>query len=119
MLIERSDVGMISTSVALLFARFGSKVAAGADTDAVFERETEAEFDTEPLVVAKVTLPPTGILTVRLMLPLLGDEPPQVAPPAATQVQLIVPLRPDTEEKLSVTTAPVTGSGPALLTTIV
>lgn len=114
---ERSAVGIVSVSVALLLAGFDSVIPAGAVTVAVLEKEPDALFETLPLVVAKVIVPPIGILTVRLILPLPEAEPPQVAPPVVEQVQAIVPLR--TDGKLSATVAPVTFSGPALLTTIV
>jgi hypothetical protein len=79
---------------------------------------------TEPLVVAKVIVLPTGMLTTRLMVPLpvvwLPPVPPQVAPPVVAQVQLIVPLRPNRAPgKLSCTLAPVTALGPLLVTTMV
>jgi len=112
---------MVSVSVALLFAGLVSVTPAGAVTVAVLDRVPAAALvERLPLVVVKVTVAPTGILTVRLMLPLPVDEPLQVAPPVVVHVQLMVPLRAFVPVgKLSTTVAPVTALGPALLATMV
>lgn len=119
LVIERFDVvTIVSVSAALLFAGFGSVIPAD-ETLAVFVRNPDAFEATLPLVVVNVTVPPTGKLTVRLMLPVPVPVPPQVAPPVVVHVQLIVPLSGDGVGKLSVTVALATASGPALLTVMV
>lgn len=116
---DRLDVvTIVSVSVAVLFAKFGSSIPA-EETFAVFVSDPDAVEATLPLVVVNVTVLPTGKLTVRLMLPLPVPAPPQVAPPVIEHVQLIVPASGDGVGKLSVTVAPATASGPALLTTMV
>src|SRR5262245_11080245 len=106
---------MVSTSVALLSD--GSRSTEPVEvTEAVLLSVPDAAGSRMPLAV-KVTVAPTGRLTVALMLP--EPEDGQVPPPAAVQDQ----RTPVTEAgKLSVTVAPlapVTASGPALNTVIV
>ena len=108
-------VRILSVSVALLFAGFGSTTPAGLAALAVFVRKPDALFATLPLVVVNVTVLPTGIFTTRLIFPLPLAEPPQVAPPVVAHVQFIVPLRGFGVGKLSVMVAPVTALGPALV----
>ena len=64
-----------------------------------------------------MAVPPTGMLTVSLMLPATGP-PVQVAPPAAAQVQEALATW-GSPSTASVTVAPVTSEGPELPTTIV
>ncbi len=65
-------------------------------------------------VAVKLTLPPTGRPTVALRLPLPAAG--QVPPPTPTQVQLTPVML---AGKVSATVALATGSGPALLATMV
>src|SRR2546422_8968320 len=113
--IDRSAAGMIvSVSVALLFAGFGSVIPAGGVTAAVFDRVPEALMSSVP-VAMNVAVPPTRRFTVRLMFP----EPlaaAQLEPLEATHVH-VTPVR--LAGKLSVTVAPDAAEGPALLTVIV
>src|ERR671930_246993 len=109
----RSAVGVIRVllSVALLFPA-GSFVPAGAATDAVFVIVPDAAVTVA--VAVKVALPPESRLTLAAILPL--PEAGQLEPADAAHVQ----VTPETcAGKLSVTVAPVTALGPALLTTIV
>ncbi len=103
----------VSVSVALSFAAFGSVTPPGAAIVAVLASDPVADAATVPVAV-KVAVPPTGRLTAAAMspLPLAG----QVAPPAAAHVQLMPVKIP---ENVSLTVAPVTALGPALLATIV
>ena len=109
---------IVSISVALLFERLGSRTPT-VETLAVLVRKPVAFEATLPLVVVNVTVLPTGKLTLRLILPLPVPVPPQVAPPVVVHVQLIVPLRGEGVGNRSVTVAPVTAPGPALLTVMV
>jgi len=101
----------VSVSVAELFPGVGSET----------DDEIEAVFTTEPVALAEtvqfavnVTVPLTGRFTLALMLPVpdAGQFPPTV--PKQLQVQLCSPAG-----KVSVTVAPVTLLGPALLATMV
>jgi hypothetical protein len=66
--------------------------------------------------IVYVSVPPFGTLTVSLMFPATGPAV-QVAPPAATQVQL-APATCGSAATASVTVAPATSLGPAFPTTI-
>src|ERR687887_1019937 len=109
----RSAAGVITVllSVALLLPA-GSFVPAGAVTVAVFVIGLAPPMTVA--VAVKVAVPPDSRLTEadRLPEPLAG----QLEPADATQVQ----VTPETSGgKLSVTVAPTTPLGPALLATIV
>src|ERR671931_1350248 len=109
----RSAVGVMTVllSVALL-SPAGSLTPAGAATDAVFV--IVPELAVTVAVAVKVALPPLSrsMLAAILPLPLAG----QLDPAEAAHVQ----VTPETcAGKLSVTVAPVTALGPALLATIV
>ena len=65
-------------------------------------------------LTVKVTLAPTGRLTAALRLPL--PDAGQLPPPAPAQLHVAAVIA---AGKLSVTVAPVTALGPALVTTIV
>ena len=112
-MIDRSAVGVIwvSLSDALLFPA-GSLVPAGAVTVAVFVIVPEPAVTVA--VAVNVAVPPLSRLMLALTspLPLAG----QVEPAEATQVH----VTPETcAGKTSLTVAPVTALGPALLATIV
>jgi hypothetical protein len=113
--IDKSAARMIvSVSVALLFARLGSVIPARGITVAVFDSVPEALMSSVPVAV-KVAVPPTSRFAVWLMFP----EPlaaAQLDPADAVHVH-VTPVR--LAGKLSVTVAPVTTDGPALLTVIV
>jgi hypothetical protein len=111
--IERSAFPTsVSVSVAELFPGVGSVTPPGTATVAVFTRLPVAAALIVALTVY-VTLPPTGRLTVLLMLPLplAGHVPP----PAPAHVHVAV----KDAGNVSATVAPVTLLGPALLATIV
>jgi len=106
-----ADAPSVSVSVAELFPGVGS------DTD----DEIEAVFASEPVALdetvqfaVNVAVPFTGRLTLALMFPEpeAGQLPP--LPPAQVHVQLC-----SGDAKVSVTVAPVTLLGPALLATMV
>ncbi len=103
----------VSVSVAELLPGLGSVTPAGAVIVAVLTSVPVAAADTVPLSV-NVALPPTGRLTLALMLP----EPAagQVPPPAPTHVHAAPRIVAGT---VSATVAPVTPLGPLLLATIV
>src|SRR5882762_5149683 len=109
----RSAVGVMTVllSVALLFPA-GSLVPAGAVTLAVFVIVPEPAV-TVPVAV-NVAVPPLKRFTLadRLPLPLAG----QLEPADAAQVHVTLATW---AGKLSVTVAPTTALGPALLATIV
>src|SRR5438093_828250 len=105
---------IVSVSVALLFARLGSVIPPGGVTVAVFDRVPEALMLSVPVAV-NVTVLPEMRFTIWLMFP----EPlgaPQLEPAEAVHVQVIVV---SAAGKGSVTIAPVTRLGPALVTAIV
>jgi hypothetical protein len=102
----------VSVSVALLLPGTGSEAPAGTATAAVLLMLPTADGETVT-ISRKSTLEPTGRLTVWLMLP--DPEAVQVAPPLGLQVQ-VAPSR--VGGSVSVTTAPVMGSGPLLATVI-
>src|SRR5882762_2838693 len=108
----RSAVGVMTVllSVAALLPA-GSLVPAGAVTVAVF---VIVPVPVTVAVARNVAVPPLRRLTLafRLPLPLAG----QVDPAEATHVQATLATW---AGKLSVTVAPVTALGPALLATIV
>src|SRR5919198_3180806 len=108
----RSAVGVITVllSVALLFPA-GSFVPAGAATDAVFVIVPEPV--TVPVTVNVTDWPArTSTVSFRFPLPLAG----QLDSPDGTHVQ----VTPESWTGItSVTVAPVTPLGPALLTTMV
>src|SRR5689334_8312037 len=113
---DKSPTGFsVSVSVAELFARFGSSVPFGAATFTLFETVPVAELETST-VTLNVAVPPTARLTAvlfRLTLP-LGTL--QLDPDDAVHVhEIIVSVL----GRMSVTNAPATALGPALLTTIV
>ena len=111
LVIPRSACGVrVSVSVALLLLLFGSNTA--LLIVAVLLRLPVAEALIVQLAVC-VTDAPDGRLTELLILPL--PDAVQVPPPAPTQVQVHV----SDAGKVSLTVAPVTGSGPALLAMIV
>src|SRR5919198_1251548 len=110
--IDRSAVGTtcVLLSVALLLPG-GSLVPAGAVTDAVF---VIVPVPVTVAVAVNVAVPPLRRFTLAFRLPL--PDAGQLDPADAAQVQ-VTPFT--CAGKLSVTVAPVTALGPALLTTIV
>src|SRR5712691_3262162 len=111
--IDRSAVGVITVllSVALLFPA-GSFTPAGAVTDAVFVIGLAPPVTVAVAVNVAVPLASRLMLALRLPLPLAG----QLDPADAAQVQ----VTPEScAGKTSLTVAPVTVLGPALLATIV
>src|SRR5258708_6491446 len=109
----RSACGVrVSVSVAVLLPGVGSVVPAGAVTLAVLVRLPVAEAEMLAVTV-NVAVPPFARLTVVLMSPVPLVRP-QLAAGAHVQVALLMPAG-----SVSVTVAPVTPSGPALLTTMV
>lgn len=105
----------VSVSDARLLPEVGSKAPTGAVTDAVLSRLPVAAGEMAATAVY-VNVPPTGMLTVTLILPVpltVG----QVAPPAAAQDQATPVIW--VAENVSATVAPVAFAGPALVTTIV
>src|SRR5262245_24896418 len=105
-----------SVSVAELFPELGSLVPPGAVTVAVFTRSPlAAGFSVTTMVY--VAVPPTGRSTVSLTLPATGPAV-QVAPPAATQVQLALATCGSVVTG-SATVAPITALGPAFDATTV
>src|SRR3990172_10508769 len=109
----RSAVGVIcvSLSVALLFPA-GSLIPAGAVTDAVFVIVPDPAVTVA--ITVNVAVPPLVRSTsaFRFPLPLAG----QAEPPVGAQVQ-VAPV--SSAGNTSVTVAPATALGPALLATIV
>src|SRR5262245_14980952 len=109
--------------MALLLPWSGSVTPVGGLTVAVLVSRPVAEGSTRTVKV-KVTLAPTGRLTVvaRAPLPLLG---PVTAPPPLLSVASQAARTPGGRRgearsgRRSVTVAPVTALGPLLLTTIV
>ena len=104
----------VSVSVAELLPGVGSVNPPGGATVAVLASVPEADAEIVAVSV-NVAVPPAARLTVALMLP----EPPagQLEPvPAATHVHVAPP---NTTGNVSVTVAPVTNDGPALVATIV
>ena len=112
MLIARSELSVIvSLSVAELLAVGESVTPAGAVTVATF---VIVPVPVTVAVAVNVAVPPASRLTAALMLPL--PLAGQLDPADAAQVQ----APPEScAGKLSVTVAPVTALGPALLATIV
>src|SRR5229473_3294657 len=109
----RSACGVsVSVSVAVLLPGVGSVVPAGAVTLAVLLRLPVAEAEMLAVTV-NVAVPPFARLTVVLMLP-VPLVAPQLAAGAHVQLALLMPAG-----SASVTVAPVTALGPALLTTMV
>jgi hypothetical protein len=102
------------TSVAVLLPVFGSVTSGGEVTVAVFVMTPGAAEATRASTV-NVALPPTGSVTVALMLPTPFDEP-HVPPLIPTQVQL-TPVK--LAGNVSATVAFVTGISPTFETTIV
>lgn len=102
-------VATVSLSVALLLAGVGSVMPAGAAMVAVLDSVPVAVEATVAFTVY-VTLAPMGRFTVSLMLPL--PDAVQVPPPEAVQVQVALVRA---AGNVSVTVAPVTPAGPALL----
>src|SRR5690242_471159 len=112
---ERSGVGVVSVSVALLLAVLVSVTPAGTNTVAVLLIEPLAFESIEPMKV-KVTLAATGRSTVAARAPLPLDGPTTLAPPLVADDHN-APMIPTGSR--SVTVAPFTALGPLLLTTIV
>src|SRR5438132_616515 len=111
---ERSACPIVSVSVAELLLLLISVTPAGAVTVAVLVNVPPAVGETVPLRT-KVAVPPLARLTVVLIDP----EPlaaPQLDPADGTQFQVAPVISAGT---LSVTVAPVTGTAPLLLTTMV
>lgn len=106
-------VSIVSTSVALLFPGVGSVVPAGAAIVAVFESEPVAESEIGDITV-NVTEPPDGRFTVWFMLP--EPEAPHDPPAEPVHVQFDPVIA---AGRTSVTVAPVTLLGPALVAVIV
>src|SRR5262245_37715726 len=105
---------IVDVSELVSLADAGSVVSAGGATVAVLVSVPVASGDTVPVAV-KVTEPPAGRSTVVVMLP----DPlvaAQLDPGAGLQVQVTLP---GTRGKVSVTAAPVTSLGPALVTVMV
>ncbi len=109
---ERSRAGVrASVSVAESFAGFESTILLGAVTDAVLEIAPEAEGDTVASSV-NVAVPPTMRSTLVAMLPV-----PLAAPHAEPALGVHVHVAfVRSAGSVSVTVAPVTASGPALVT---
>ena len=114
LVIDRSAGGgtTVSLSLALLLAVSGSVAPGGPRIVAVFVSVPLGAV-TVALSV-KVAVPPASSATLALMLP--APEAGHDEPPLAAQVQVAEP-RPD--GSVSVTIAPVTGSGPALVAVMV
>lgn len=115
LVIARSDVALIvSVSVSLLLAVFGSGIFAGGVTVTVLLKLPVASLRTVPFSL-KVAVALGNKFTVVLMLP-VPLAAPQLPPALAVQVQeILVSL----VGIVSVTVAPVTVLGPLLRTVIV
>jgi hypothetical protein len=100
-------------SVAALSAGSGSVVPAGTSTAAVLTIEPAVAVTVASTV--NVAVPPGARSTVDAMSP-VPDASPQVPPGPATQVHVAAP---SSAGSVSVTGAPTTADGPALVTTIV
>lgn len=100
--------------VSVLLVEFGSAVPLGGATVAILLSVPVAVLETVAVSV-KVAEPPTSRFTAALILP-VPFAVPQLEPDDAVQVHdaFVSVLG-----KLSVTVAPVTALGPALLTTMV
>jgi len=111
----RSACGVrVSLSVAALLADDGSVTPAPTDTDAVFDNDPVAPGPTTP-PTTKVVVPPTGRLTVALMLPTPATAG-QVAPPVVVQLQ-VAPV--SEVGNVSVIVEPGAADGPAFEATMV
>lgn len=104
---------MVSMSVEELLPGVGSTTGGAATTVAVLLKVPVAAAESVPVAV-NVTEPPTGKLTVALMLPEPDAE--QVAPPAPTQVQVTPVID---AGKVSATIEPGALLGPAFEATMV
>src|SRR5258707_302778 len=111
---DRSAVGVVSVSVALLLVRSVSVVPAGGATETVLVSEPLADGLIWPVAV-KVALPPGSKVTVAAMLPVPLDAAP-LAPPEAGAVQLPLVM---SAGNTSVPAAPAAVLGPLLVTVIV
>src|SRR4249920_30335 len=105
----RSSTGSLSVAI----AGVGSDVPAAGTTRAVFTTVPVKAGSIVPVAV-NVSVLLTGTVTVALMCP-VPPGAPQVAPPAATQLQL-TPVKVDVN--VSVTTAFAAVLGPAFVTVI-
>ena len=105
---------IVSVSVALLFAGFGSVVPAATPTVAMFASVPEA-LAVRVVLAMNVALPPESRVTVPVRL-LPVPAVVQLEPAVAVQVQ--VPTV-SADGKVSATAAPVAVFGPALATTMV
>jgi len=103
----------VSVSESVLFADVGSDAPGGGATLAVFTSTPTAAGETVPVTV-KVTVPPTGTVTLWVMGPLPAAV--QTPPPVPAHVQ-VTPV--SAAGTASVTTAPTALVGPALVTVIV
>jgi hypothetical protein len=115
LLIERSPLGeSVSVSVAVLLAAFDSVTPEGTFTVAILTSEP-VEPDAIVAIIVNVAVPPTKRFTVVLIapVPLVSAH----AEPLDAEHVHVAPVTPD--GRLSITVAPVTGFGPALLATIV
>jgi len=111
----RSACGVnVSLSVAVLFAGVGSVMPDPTETDAVFDNDPVAPGATTPATV-NVVVPPTGRLTVALMLP-MPDTAGHVAPPVVVHVHVAAV---SAAGNVSVMVEPGAADGPALEATIV
>ena len=111
----RSACGVkVSLSVAALLAEDGSLTPAPTDTEAVFDNDPVAPGATTP-ATTNVVVPPTGRLTVALMLPTPATAG-QVAPPVVVQVH-VAPER--DAGNVSVIVEPGAAEGPAFEATMV
>lgn len=111
----RSACGVkVSLSVAALLAEDGSLTPAPTDTEAVFDNDPVAPGATTP-ATTNVVVPPTGRLTVALMLP-TPVTAGQVAPPVVVQVH-VAPER--DAGNVSVIVEPGAADGPAFEATMV
>src|SRR5436305_1459017 len=112
----RSDTGAaVSVSVALLLARLGSGVPAGAATVAVLPRLAVAADAVVPVTVKTTELPaPAGMVTVALRL-LPEPLPLTEAPPVALAVHVTLVRA---AGMVSATLFPLTLLGPALISAL-
>src|SRR5262245_10284014 len=106
----------VLVSVALLLAGLGSNTPAGGLTVAVLVNEPVATGLIWTVKV-KVTLAPTGRSTVVARAPVPALGPLTLPPPLLAVVVQAAAVTP--AGRLSSTLAPVTATGPALLTTMV
>ena len=116
---ERSATETIlSVSVAVLSAGFGSGIPSGVATEAVFE-SVPAAVGLRVLVAVRVAVPPASRFTVVSMFPVpletAHDEPEE---PGAEEVEQVQAMSVNDAGNVSVTCALATASGPAFDTCI-